>query len=66
MAKDQTTETDEAIIEFTAIGSIMRVCAMDPVSLTEVVIQGPINADRGKLAVLAKQKLDFVLAKRQN
>ena len=42
----------------------MRVAAMDPVSLTEVVIQGPIDTDRSRLVDLAKQKLDFVLAKK--
>jgi len=41
----------------------MRVCAMDPSSLTEVVVQGPISADRSSLAELAKQKLAFVMAK---
>lgn len=46
------------------MGSIMRVCAMDPRSLTEVVVQGPISADRSTLADLAKQKLAFVMAKK--
>ena len=45
------------------MGSTMRVCAMDPATLTEVVVQGPINADRSSLIELAKQKLAFVMAK---
>ncbi len=64
MARHRSIETDEIIVEFIAMGSIMRVCAMDPATLTEVVIQGPINANRSDLTELAKQKLAFVLAKR--
>jgi len=45
------------------MGHLMRVTAMDSESLTEVVIQGPLNADRNNLASLATQKLDFVMAK---
>lgn len=45
------------------MGHLMRVAAMDSESLTEVIIQGPLNADRNNLALLAKQKLDFVMAK---
>lgn len=64
MARYQATHSNEIIIEFTAMGSIMRVSAMDPQSLTEVVIQGPISTHRNNLADLARQKLSFVLAKK--
>ena len=63
MARHDTPTSNEIILEFVAMGSTMRVCAMDPGSLTEVVVQGPINADRSSLAELAKQKLAFVMAK---
>lgn len=64
MARYQPSHSNEIIIEFIAMGSIMRVTAMDPHSLTEVVIQGPVGADRNNLADLAKQKLSFVLGKK--
>lgn len=64
MARNHVSESNEIILEFIAMGSIMRVCAMDPSSLTEVVIQGPINTDRSTLAELAKQKLAFVMKKK--
>lgn len=63
MARHRPSKSNEVIVEFMALGTIMRVCAMDPGSLTEVVVQGPISADRGSLADLAKQKLAFVMAK---
>lgn len=63
MARHDTPTSNEIILEFVAMGSTMRVCAMDPASLTEVVVQGPINADRSSLVELAKQKLAFVIAK---
>lgn len=64
MARHRSTTSNEIIVEFIAMGSFMRVSAMDTASLTEVFIQGPINADRGDLTELAKQKLAFVLAKK--
>ncbi|MGI9450470.1 MAG: DUF6898 family protein [Geminicoccaceae bacterium] len=63
MARHDTPTSNEIILEFVAMGNTMRVCAMDPASLTEVVVQGPINADRSSLVELAKQKLAFVIAK---
>ncbi|MGI9494365.1 MAG: DUF6898 family protein [Geminicoccaceae bacterium] len=63
MTRHDKPTSGEIILEFVAVGSTMRVCAMDPASLTEVVVQGPINADRRGLAELAKQKLAFVMAK---
>lgn len=63
MVRHHPSESNEIILEFIAMGSIMRVCALDPASLTEVVVQGPISADRSSLAALAKQKLTFVMAK---
>ena len=52
---------DDIILEFTVVGGILRVTAMDTASLTEVVVQGPIGTDRTNLANLARQKLAFVL-----
>ena len=63
MARNCTSASGEIILEFVAMGNTMRVCAMDPSSLTEVVVQGPISADQSSLAELAKQKLAFVMAR---
>ncbi|MGH1483272.1 MAG: DUF6898 family protein [Geminicoccales bacterium] len=63
MARKHSSESKEIIVEFTVMGHLMRVTAMDSESLTEVVIQGPLNADRNNLASLATQKLNFVMAK---
>ncbi len=52
---------DDIILEFTAVGGILRVSALDTATLTEVVVQGPIGTDRTRLANLARQKLAFVL-----
>jgi hypothetical protein len=65
MARYSRPEPNEIILEFVGMGSVMRVSAMDPASLTEVVIQGPIGADQASLADLAKQKLMFMLAKKR-
>jgi hypothetical protein len=51
----------EVILEFTAIGAIVRVSAMDPRTLTEVVIQGPAAAGRAVLERLALAKLGWAL-----
>ena len=65
MARYSQPEPSEIILEFVGMGAVMRVSAMDPSSLTEVVVQGPIGADQNHLADLARQKLMFVLAKKQ-
>lgn len=56
-----TSSLDDIILEFTAVGGVLRVSAMDTASLTEVVVQGPVGSDRTSLANLARQKLAFVL-----
>lgn len=66
MARHQSSKSNEIIVEFTVIGNLMRVTAMDSESLTEVVIQGPINTNRDNLAYLARKKLDFVMAKNRS
>ncbi len=65
MARHRASQSSDVILEFMAMGTVMRVCAMDPGTLTEVVVQGPISADRNNLADLAKQKLAFVMAKNE-
>lgn len=51
----------EVIFEFRPVGNIMRVTAMDTETMTEVVIQGPINAGEATLKKNALLRLEFVL-----
>lgn len=52
------------ILEITHVGNAQKVTAIDPVTLTEVVFQAPINAPRAQVEKLAVQKLEYVLGKR--
>ena len=56
---------DGIIFEFTPYGAVMRVVAMDPATLTEITIQGPVNADHRVLQALARRRLAYVLEKRR-
>jgi hypothetical protein len=49
------------IFEFTQIGQIVKVTAMDTATLTEVVIQGPASAGQATLQRTALAKLQHVL-----
>lgn len=53
----------EIIIEFHPVGSIVRVSAMDVMSLTEVSIQGPANTMQKVLERNAMRRLEYVLRK---
>lgn len=57
-------ELDEVIFEFYPVGNSVKVSAIDPVSLVEVSIVGPVNASRAQLQRNALNKLKYVLAKR--
>ncbi len=61
-----TTFFDEhdVIFECTRLGTIIRVAAMDPATLTEVVLQGPAALGEAALCRTALQKLAFVLQRR--
>ena len=54
----------EVILEFVQIGALIRVSAMEPRSLTEVVIYGPASAGEAALRRTVLCKLDYVLARR--
>lgn len=62
--RHETDDTD-VILEFTRVGALIRVSAMDPKSLTEVVIQGPAGAGEAALQRTALRKLAYVLARRR-
>lgn len=64
MTRPPLTESD-VLIEFNAIGNIVRVSAIDTVTNTEVVIQGPASAGRAVLTRNAVAKLNYMLRKGQ-
>ncbi len=54
----------EIIIEFANIGNIVRVSAMDSLTLTEISIQGPKTASEDTLKRNAIKRLEYVLKKK--
>ena len=54
----------EIILEFQTIGRIVKVTAIDPDTLVEVSIQGPVTATEAELRRIAIAKLDYVLSRR--
>lgn len=56
-------EPREVYFEFTAIGTTVKVSAIDGATGTEVSIMGPANAMQADLERLALQKLKARLAK---
>jgi hypothetical protein len=57
-------QTRSYLVEFQAIGNAVKVTALDPVTLVEVSIQGPVSASEDELSRLAVRKLEYVLLKR--
>jgi hypothetical protein len=55
----------EVIFEFIQIGAAVKVTAVDTASGVEAVIVGDPAAGEATLKKLARQKLDYVLAKRR-
>ncbi len=53
----------EIIIELRPFGNVMKVSAMDTKTLTEVTIQGPLNASEAVLKNNATKRLEYVLRK---
>lgn len=53
------------ILELTRVGALIRISAMDPASLTEVVIQGPASAGEAALRATVLRKLAYVLARQR-
>lgn len=54
----------EVIVEFTPVGNIVRVTAMDTASLTEIVISGPKATPQSTLKRNAVKRLEYVLRKK--
>lgn len=53
----------EIIIEYHAIGTAVKVTAVDVLTMTEVSMQGPASAGKMVLQEQASKKLAFVLRK---
>ena len=53
----------EVIFEFRPVGNIMRVMAVDTASLTEIVVQCPLNAGETTFKRSALMRLEYVLKK---
>lgn len=54
----------EVIIELQPVGNIVKVSAVDTLTLTEVSIQGPANAGEEMLKRNAIKRLEYVLKKK--
>ncbi|HKT18783.1 MAG TPA: hypothetical protein VJR47_12120 [Stellaceae bacterium] len=53
----------EVIFEFVRVGGTVKVTALDVASGVEVSIVAPTSAGEAAMKRLAKQKLDYVMAK---
>lgn len=54
----------EVIIEFFNIGGIVKVTAMDTLTMTEISVQGPGSAGENTLKQNALRRLEYVLRKK--
>lgn len=54
----------EILYEFTAVGDVVRVSAVDAASGLEVTVFGPAGAGEAALRQVARRKLDWAMAKR--
>ena len=62
--KNEALAGREIIIEFFPIGSVIRVAAMDALTLTEITIQGPTATSEETLKRNALKRLEYVLRKK--
>jgi hypothetical protein len=62
-AADRGRDAGEVFFEFTAIGSTVKVVAIDAATGTEVTVMGPANAAQADLERLALGKLRARLAR---
>ena len=61
----QNPALGDVILEYTPVGRVMRVCAVDTATGVEVVIQGPVDAPEHQLKATALAKLAYRLRKDQ-
>lgn len=65
MIHNDPLKNREIIIEFSPVGKLVRVRAMDVKTLTEITIQGPKSAGETVLQANAIKRLEYVLKKKQ-
>ena len=58
-------DNSEFLIEYRVVGNSVKVSAVDPVTLTEVTIVGPLSAGKEELMRNAVNKLKYVLEKQK-
>jgi hypothetical protein len=51
------TDSRDILFEFTAVGPVMKVAAIDAATGIEVMVMGPVHASRADLQKLALAKL---------
>lgn len=61
---NEALKNREVILEFTPVGHVMRVTAMDTQSLIEISISGPVNTPQPLLKSNALKRLEYVLRKK--
>ncbi len=61
---DDPLPNRQVYFEFFPLGAFMKVTAMDSKTLTEISIQGPINAPEEVLKRNALKRLEYVLRKK--
>ena len=61
---DNLLKGREVIVEFFQMGGFVKVTAMDTLTLTEIVIQGPRSAGEEALKRNAIKRLEYVLRKK--
>lgn len=64
MKVSEPLKNREIIIEFYPVGQLVKVTAMDTVTLTEISIQGPKSAGEATLQQNALNRLEYVLRKK--
>ena len=62
---DRPMADRDVILEFHSVGNAVKVTAIDPETLVEVSIMGPLAAGEEALKRVALRKLEYVLAKRR-
>lgn len=55
----------EVLFEFSPVGNSVKVCAVDPQTMIEATIFGPVSAGEAALKHAALQKLRYLLGKRR-
>lgn len=62
---DDDVYLNEVLFEYYNVGNAVRVCAIDPITNTEVVVVGSVHMRPYTLKMNAIRKLKYVLAKKK-